>query len=93
MNRYFFDLDNGDGLLRDEQGTELQSREFVSREIARILLDVARDEIPVADRSVISLVVRDEAGATVSFASLTFNNEWVDDKNSAGMNMRPSDRN
>jgi hypothetical protein len=78
MNRYFFDLHNGDGPIRDEHGTELPSRSTIPREIARILLDIARDELPVGDRTVISVTVRDESGRAISVASLTYNNEWLD---------------
>jgi hypothetical protein len=78
MNRYFFDLHNGDGPVRDEQGTRLPSREAIPREIARIVLDIARDELPVSDRTVISVRVRDETDRTISVASLIYNNEWLD---------------
>lgn len=78
MGRYYFDLHNGDGPTRDDQGREFASRETVAREVTRILLDVARDEMPEGDRGVISLTVRDENGRPVSVASLSFNNEWLD---------------
>lgn len=78
MNRYFFDLHNGDGPIRDDQGTQLPSRETIPREIARILIDIARDELPMGDRTVISVTVRDESGRAISVASLTYNNEWLD---------------
>ncbi|MGO4568360.1 hypothetical protein AB4Z52_25715 [Rhizobium sp. 2YAF20] len=77
MSRYFFDLHNGDGPIRDEQGIALPSRARVSKELARILLDVARDELPDSDRAVISITVRDESGNAVSVATLTFSNEWL----------------
>ena len=77
MSRYFFDLHNGDGPTRDEEGLELPSRALISKELARILLDVAHDELPDLDRAVISITVRNETGDAVSVASLTFNNEWV----------------
>lgn len=78
MSRYFFDLHNGDGPVRDEHGVELSSQDRIPREIARILLDIARDELPQDDRLVISVTVRDERGAAISVASLTYNNEWLD---------------
>ncbi|MGF6178652.1 hypothetical protein ABIE33_006972 [Ensifer sp. 4252] len=46
MTRYFFDLRNGDGQTLDEQGLELPSRDAVMQEVTRILVDVARDELP-----------------------------------------------
>ncbi|WP_454848627.1 DUF6894 family protein [Rhizobium binxianense] len=77
MSRYFFDLKNSDGLMRDEHGAELASREHVPREIKRLLLDVANDELP-NDHATISVVVRDESGKPISIATLSFRNEWLD---------------
>ena len=79
MSRYFFDLDNGDGLLRDEIGLDLHSRERVATEASRILSDVARDEIPTHERGVISVKVRDAEGHPIVFTSLSFSIEWLDD--------------
>jgi hypothetical protein len=60
MSRYYFDLHNGDGPLRDDFGTEISSREEIPREVAKILLEVARDELPTSDRAMISVTVRDD---------------------------------
>ncbi|WP_438750863.1 DUF6894 family protein [Pararhizobium sp. O133] len=79
MGRYFFDLQNGDGPVRDNDGMELDSRAGVAREISRILLDIAQDEIPERMRGAISIVVRDDNGKAVSVANLTFSNLWLDD--------------
>jgi hypothetical protein len=78
MPRYFFDLHNGDGPLRDEAGLELSDRAEVARETSRILLDIARDEMPATDRAMISVTVR-SGERPVSVATLTFANEWLDD--------------
>lgn len=77
MSRYYFDLHNGDGPLRDETGVEIASRAGVLQEVARIMLGIARDELPTLDRAVISVTVRDEQGEPVSVSTLTFNNEWI----------------
>lgn len=77
MSRYFFDLQNGDEATRDDQGVELHSRASVQKEIARILLDVARDEIPEQERVIVSVVVRDGCGKVISVANLTFNMSWL----------------
>lgn len=79
MGRYFFDLQNGDGPVRDTEGLELGSRTEISREVGRILLDIARDEIPDQARGTASIVVRDDSGKAVSVANLTFSNLWLDD--------------
>jgi hypothetical protein len=76
MARYFFDLHNGDGPIRDNEGMELASRADVLREMARILVDIARDELPAGERTIISLTVRSEE-RPISVASLAFSNEWL----------------
>ena len=78
MNRYFFDLHNGNGLTRDDEGVEIASRETIAQEVARILVDVAREELPAGNRTVISVTVRNEAGKTISTASLTFDSQWLE---------------
>ncbi|API50845.1 hypothetical protein BMW22_03600 [Rhizobium leguminosarum] len=78
MARYYFDLHNGEGPMRDEHGTELRSREDIPKEVTRILLDLARDELPAGDRMTIAVTVRDESGDPVTVASLVFSNEWLD---------------
>jgi hypothetical protein len=80
MSRYFFDLHNGDGATRDESGLELSTRESVTREVSRILLDVVQDEIAEQPNGAVSVVVRDDNGKAVSVANLTFSNAWFDDE-------------
>ncbi|OJF93713.1 DUF6894 family protein [Pararhizobium antarcticum] len=78
MRRYFFDLHNGDGPTRDDTGIELASRQSVAMEVSRILLEVAREELPYQARAIVSLTVRDDTGRAISVASLTFNTEWLE---------------
>lgn len=77
MPRYFFDLQNGDGLTEDHEGQELVSRAELSREITKILLDVAQEDLRGEDHATIGLTVRDCTGKVVSTASLTFANAWA----------------
>ncbi len=78
MTRYFFDLQNGDGQTLDEQGMELASREAVMQEVTRILVDIARDELPDGIGTKISVSVRTDIGEPVSVSTLTFQNRWLE---------------
>ncbi|WP_312366187.1 DUF6894 family protein [Ensifer sp.] len=78
MTRYFFDLQNGDGQTLDEQGMELASREAVMQEVTRILVDIARDELPDGIGTKISVSVRTDIGEPVSVSTLTFQNLWLE---------------
>lgn len=77
MSRYYFDLHNGDGPLKDELGVEIASRTGVVQEVAKIMLEIARDELPTTDRATISVTVRDADGEPISVSILTFSNEWL----------------
>lgn len=77
MSRFYFDLHNGEGPTRDDEGQELPSHAAVAREVARILLDVANEEMTGTDRLIVSLTVRDENDRTISVANLTFTSEWM----------------
>lgn len=78
MSRYFFDLYNGDGPHTDELGVELESRQRVSDEVNRILMDVVRDELAEQSGGQVSVTVRDDSGRAISVANLTFNSRWLD---------------
>lgn len=70
--RYFFDVHNGSGELKDETGLMLENDD-VPREVARIVTDIARDELPVdQQRGIVTIKVRDDSGAAISVGSLTF---------------------
>ena len=76
MTRYYFDLINGDGPVADEQGVELASREAITREVSRILADIARDELPEGQGEV-TINVRDETGNPILAGCLTFKTKWL----------------
>lgn len=79
MARYFFDLINGDGAVRDDQGQEVSTREGVTREVSRILADIAREELPDRQNGAISINVRDERGHPVLTGRLSFQTQWHDE--------------
>lgn len=78
MARYYFDLINGNGPIRDDQGQEVTTREGISREVSRILADIAREELPDRENGAITIEVRDEQGQPVLTGSLSFRTRWHD---------------
>ncbi len=78
MSRYYFDLHNGDGSLKDEMGVEIASHAGIVQEVAKIMSEIARDEIPTTNRATISVTVRDEKGEAISVSTLSFNSEWFE---------------
>ncbi|MBW6425706.1 hypothetical protein KX729_30405 [Rhizobium sp. XQZ8] len=78
MPRYFFDVVNGHGLERDEQGKDLLSRDKIPTEVAAILADIAREELPTTPLAMMQVNVRDDAGKNVYHGELSFRGEWDD---------------
>ena len=74
--RYFFDIHNGDGQMTDDVGMLLPSKADLPKEVARIMSDIARDELPYSEhRGIMTVKVRDGDGKSVSVGSLTFTYE------------------
>ena len=78
MSRYFFDLRNGGGPIRDETGMELESRNDVAKVIRRILLDVVADELTEQESGTVSVIARDQSGRSICVSSLNFNSQWLE---------------
>lgn len=75
--RYYFDLTNGHGLVRDNDGQLIDDRTSVEREVSRILTDVARDELPDTPHGQVKVDVRDDMGQHVYTGTLSFEKRWV----------------
>lgn len=72
MAKYFFDLLNGDGFLKDIDGHEFPDLASVQRQVALILLDLAGEEVDGAQPFDAKVTVRDQKDDTVLAGSLSF---------------------
>jgi hypothetical protein len=83
MPRYFFDTDDGDQPLRDDEGTEFAGLQEACDEAVRILPDIARDVLPPhgmrpqGNQRAVVVVVRDENNQAVFTATLSLKTEWL----------------
>jgi len=77
MPRYFFDVFDGEKLVRDETGIELAGLEEVRIAAIDALPDIARDELPDGDQRQFWVQARDEENRVVFKASLDFKAEWA----------------
>lgn len=76
MPRYYFDVYNGDGLTRDDEGQTLSSLKDARRIAGAILPAIARDEVAHNDAIDIEVRVRDEAGNIVLVTQMSFRASW-----------------
>jgi len=76
MPRYFFDVINGEGPMRDDEGVELADLDAVRSEVAKIVTDLARDEVPKEQAVDIVVNARDEADAKVFVGKLQYSGHW-----------------
>jgi hypothetical protein len=71
MPRSFFDTHDGDHLVTDDEGLELDGLASVQAETLAALADIARGAVPKAHREAMIVSVRDEAGQVVFRATLS----------------------
>jgi hypothetical protein len=71
MHRYYFDIQDGDKILNDTEGLELDGIEAARREAMRALPEMAKDTLPNQDQRTLAMWVRDESGQTVLMAALS----------------------
>ena len=75
--RYFFDVDDGSGLVKDEIGLDCSSLRDVRAEAIRVLPDIAREVMPDGDRRTLRTIVRDQNGQEIFEASLALEAHWL----------------
>ena len=71
MPRYYFDLSSREGFTRDRVGQALDESDMKTM-VARVIVEIASDEMPLGDDESISITVRDESDRPIYTASLTF---------------------
>jgi hypothetical protein len=70
MTRYYFDLDDGERVTPDADGTELADLQAARSKALQMLGEIAKAEMRDDNRSQERIHIRDEAGRTVLTASL-----------------------
>jgi hypothetical protein len=78
MARYFFDTDDGDTFVEDDEGQELPNAEAAREAALAALPGMARDKMPDGDHRTFCATVRDDAGTVIYTARLTLVGEWGD---------------
>lgn len=78
MARYYFDIINGEGSLRDDEGLDLSSTDAVRAEVAKIALEMARDEIKDQQAMAVTVNVCDDCDFRIYSGRLSFATEWFD---------------
>jgi len=78
MAKYFFDVVNGEGPMRDDEGIDLPNADAVRAEVARIAIDIAKDEIADQNAMAVTVNVRDDTNFKIFSGQLSFNTRWFD---------------
>ena len=76
MDRFFFDLQNGDCSSVDQEGCEFVSVEAACRSAWEALPLLASDIPPFVGERQISVLVRDTSGRYLYRASFTLESDW-----------------
>jgi hypothetical protein len=71
MPRYYFDTDDGEHLIEDDEGLDLYGLKEARLQAQAALADIARDHVPDdGHQRTMTCRVRDESGKVVLLASL-----------------------
>jgi hypothetical protein len=77
MTRYFFDTWDGPKFIHDDEGLVFGSREAMRYAAIETLPQMAADALPDGETRDFGIEVRDETGAPVFRATLSFRSEWM----------------
>ena len=72
MPRYFFDIHDGDDVVLDDTGSDLDDLDAAKGQVMSILPQVALEMLPDRRHREMQAVLRDEAGSALFKATLTF---------------------
>ncbi|AMJ62767.1 DUF6894 family protein [Bosea sp. PAMC 26642] len=72
MARFFFDTHDDGSVDLDTSGVDLPDEAAARDEAQRALSDMVREKLPNSEHLDFGVIVRDEAGAQIYVASLTF---------------------
>ncbi|WP_279356178.1 DUF6894 family protein [Methylobacterium indicum] len=78
MGRYYFDIYDGQSLIRDDFGIECRDPDAIRAEAVTALPAIARDAIPKnGDWQAVTVIVRNASNLTVFTATLTLASIWL----------------
>jgi hypothetical protein len=78
MPRYYFDIDDGERVTRDDEGHDYGDRDGMKAAAITVLPEIASDVLPDGDQRTFSVQVRDSGQNNVFLAKLSFTCEWLD---------------
>lgn len=77
MTRYYFDLHGADETVQDQEGIKCADAWAISAMAARILTQIAAEEVRIDERTKLFVSVRDEAGRIVHVSTLTLSSRCL----------------
>lgn len=78
MPDYFFEINDGSVVTRDDEAHPFDNRELMREAAIAALPDIAAPVLPNGDERTISILVRDGAQKSIFRAELTFHCTWLD---------------
>jgi hypothetical protein len=78
LRRFYFDVLDGDGSTRDDEGLELESLDAAEYMAAQAAAEIGRDRLPKSDAREVSITVRDEHGKPVLTVTVAMNVRRLD---------------
>ncbi len=77
MPRYFFDLQDGDEISEDDQGSVMDGQETARSQAIVFLSEIVKDSLPDGEHRRFVVIAREENGQPIYQASLEFRGGWM----------------
>jgi hypothetical protein len=74
--RYYFDVQNGKPVVRDDEGPDFDSLDAAGQAAARSAAEIGTDRLAKGDTSDVVIEVRDERGHRVCTVKASMEIEW-----------------
>ncbi|MDR6820809.1 hypothetical protein J2X76_006009 [Neorhizobium sp. 2083] len=78
MPRFYFDVTSGGSTERDDVGLDLPSADAVRSYTAKVVAEIAREELADETTATFTVSVRDDTNFVIFSGELTYRAEWDD---------------
>ncbi len=92
MAVYFFDIDDGDRLTPGDEGLEFAGPKEARDEATRLLLELAKEGLPLEGRVQSVVRIRDQDGCCICAVTLSLAVEWLSEGASTATTSASSDK-
>jgi hypothetical protein len=90
MAAYFFDVDDGDRVILGDEGLEFAGPKEARDEATRLLLDLAKEALPLEGQRASVVRIRDQDARCICVVTLSLAAEWLSESAATAPDAAPA---